>query len=66
MVKFIPYERRSKEEKSKMDLINRQAWGKLTPVTRKPKSSKAYGKRKAQDWKREVPPSQPCAFSFFT
>ena len=65
MEKFIPYEKLSKKEKRKMNLAKRQTWGELNPVTRKPVSSKAYNRRKAQDWKRDLPPTQSCAFSYF-
>ena len=45
MEKFIPYEKLSKKEKRKMDLVKRQTWGELNPVTRKPENSKAYNRR---------------------
>lgn len=64
MDKFIPYEKRSKKEKRKLDLARRQTWNNLNPVTRKPTNSKAYNRRKTQDWKRDVPPTQSCAFSY--
>ena len=65
MEKFIPYEKLSKKEKRKIDQARRQTWGELNPVTRKPVSSKAYNRRKAQDRKRDLPPTQSCAFSYF-
>ena len=55
MEKFIPYEKLSKKEKRKFDLAKRQTWGELNPVTRKPQNSKAYNRKKAQDWKRKLP-----------
>ena len=55
MEKFIPYEKLSKKEKRKMDLAKRQTWGELNRVTRKPESSRAYNRRKSQNWKREQP-----------
>ena len=57
MEKFIPYEKLSKREKYKLNLAKRQTWGELNPVTRKPANSKAYIRRKTQDWKRVVPPN---------
>ena len=53
MEKFIPYDKLSKKEKRKIDQARRQTWGELNPVTRKPESSKAYNRRKAQSWKRD-------------
>ena len=51
MKKFIPYEKLSKKEKKKLDQAQRQTWGQLNPITRKPENSKAYNRRKAQSWK---------------
>ena len=62
MEKFIPYEKLSKKEKRKLDQAKRQTWGNLNPVTRKPENSKAYNRKKTQDWKKEL--SNP-AFLFF-
>jgi len=52
MEKFIPYEKRSKKEKRKLDLARRQTWGNLNPASRKPQNSRAYNRQraKAQDW----------------
>lgn len=59
MVKFILYEKLSKKEKRKIDQAKRQTWGELNPVTRKPENSKAYNRKRAQDWKRELPDLRP-------
>ena len=59
MEKFIPYEKLSKKEKRKMDLAKRQTWGELNPVTRKPTNSKAYNRKRTQDWKKELPDLRP-------
>ena len=32
-----------------------QTWGELNPVTRKPVNSKAYNRKRTQDWKKELP-----------
>ena len=61
MARFIPYEKLSKKEKRKLDLIKRQTWGELNPVTRKPATSKAYNRKKAQNWKKDIPGSAFCA-----
>ena len=64
MEKFIPYEKLSKKEKRKIDQTKRQTWGELNPVTRKPANSKAYNRKRAQDWKKEFPsPAFFCAVS---
>ena len=59
MEKFIPYEKLSKKEKRKIDLARRQTWGELNPVTRNPVSSKAYNRKRTQDWKKELPDLRP-------
>jgi len=62
MEKFIPYEKLSRKGKRKFDQAKRQTWGDLNPVTRKPTNSKAYNRRKSQNWKRELP--EACDFSY--
>lgn len=64
MEKFIPYEKLSKKEKRKIDQARRQTWGGLNPVTRKSVNSRAYSRRKSQDWKRELPPTTCDFFAF--
>lgn len=61
MEKFIPYEKLSKKEKRKLDQAKRQTWGGLNPVTRKPKNSRAYDRKNAQNWKRELSGPALCA-----
>lgn len=63
MEKYIPYEKLSKKEKRKVDAMRRNTWGELNPVTRKPTNSKAYNRRRSQDWKKELPNS--ATFLFF-
>ena len=55
MEKYIPYEKLSKKEKRKVDAMRRNTWGELNPVTRKPANSKAYNRKRSQDWKKELP-----------
>jgi len=64
MEKFIPYEKLSKKEKRRLDQARRRTWGELNPVTRKPANSKAYNRRKSQEWKRDLPPTA-CDFSIY-
>ena len=68
MEKFIPYEKLSKKEKRKIDQARRQTWGELNPVTRKPENSKAYNRKRTQDWKKELPDLRPlylCHVGFY-
>ena len=59
MTQHIPYEKLSKKEQRKRNAAMRGSWGGLDPVTRKPANSKAYNRRKAQNWKKELPDSVP-------
>lgn len=65
MEKFIPYEKLSKKEQQKINKAKRGTWGELNPITRKPQNSKAYSRRKSQNWKRELPPTDLRLFHFF-
>ena len=60
MEKFIPYEKLSKKERKKINAARRTTWGDVNPVTRKPENSRAYNRRRARDWKNELP--VPCSF----
>lgn len=55
MKKFVPYEKLSKKEKRKLDQAKRQTWGAMSPVTRRPENSRAYNRKKTQDWKKDLP-----------
>lgn len=59
MEKYIPYEKLSKKEKRRLDAAARGSWGGLNPVTKKPTSSKAYNRKRAQAWKKELPGLRP-------
>ncbi len=61
MEKFIPYEKLSKKEQKKVNSARRSTWGALSPVTRKPESSRAYNRRKTQNWKKDLTGSAFCA-----
>ena len=50
MEKFIPYEKLSKKKRRELNAARRNVW-QINPVTRKPQSSRAYDRRKAQDRK---------------
>jgi hypothetical protein len=50
MKKYIPYEKLPKKEKRKIDLRQRQTWHGINPVTRKPRSSKAYKRQHFHKW----------------
>lgn len=53
MEKYIPYEKLSKKKQREINAQKRGTWGSISPVTRKPKNSKAYDRNKASQWKRE-------------
>lgn len=55
MRKVVPYEKLSKKEKQKINAMHRNTWGSLNPTTRKPQNSKAYNRRRTQDWKKDHP-----------
>ena len=55
MEKFVPYEKLSKKEQQRVNKARRGTWGDLNPVTRKPTNSKAYNRKRAQAWKKELP-----------
>lgn len=44
--KFVPFEKRSKKEKRRLNAQKRGGWGELNPVTRKPQNPKAYNRKK--------------------
>ena len=59
MEKFIPYEKLSKKEQKKLCNAKRGTWGALNPITRKPANSKAYNRKRAQAWKKDLPDLRP-------
>ena len=52
MEKFIPYEKLSKKKKRELDAARRTVWV-IDPVTRRPENSKAYNRKKAQNWRND-------------
>ena len=55
MEKFTPYEKLSKKEQKKLNNARRNTWGTMNPVTRKPENSRAYNRKKAQNWRKDLP-----------
>ena len=64
MEKFIPYDKLSKKKKRELDKKARGTWGAMNPVTRMPRPSKAYNRRKARKWDRCDPDSGAFCLSF--
>lgn len=62
MEKFIPYEKLSKKQKRQLDTQKRRTWGTQNPVTRTPQNSRAYNRKRAQSWKKDLPPLRPFLF----
>ena len=54
MEKFVPYEKLSKKEKKKLDDARRGSWQGVNPVTRKSENPKAYNRRKARQWDKDL------------
>ena len=50
-------------DQRKLNQARRQNWGELNPVTRKPENSKAYNRKRTQDWKKELPDLRPLCFA---
>ncbi len=46
MKKFIPYEKLSKKEKRRLDVLKRKDWGGLNPITRTVPDKKKYSRKK--------------------
>ena len=53
MEKYIPYNKLSKKKQRELNKAKRGSWDGINPVTRMPENSKAYNRRKAQNWKRK-------------
>lgn len=54
MDKFIPKEKLSKKEIKKLNNKKRVVWSGVSPVTRKPKSKKAYDRKKARQINKDL------------
>ena len=54
MRKYIPYDKLSKKEQKKQNAARRNTWRSLNPVSRKPEHSRAYNRKKAQNWKKDL------------
>lgn len=65
MEKFIPYEKLSKKQKRQLDTQKRRTWGTQNPVTRTPQNSRVYNRKRAQSWKKDLPPLRPLFFFSF-
>ena len=62
MRKEIPYEKCSKKQQRQINAAKRNTWGSLKPITRTPPNSRAYNRKRTQDWKKELP--DPASFVF--
>ena len=62
MKKMIPYEKLSKKQQRVLNQAKRGSWGSLNPLTRTPPNSRAYNRKRTQDWKKELP--DPASFVF--
>lgn len=54
MEKYVPYEKLSKKKKKEWNAKQRGSWYGMNPVTRKPENSRAYNRRKARKWGKDL------------
>ena len=67
MEKFIPYGMLSEKGKRKINQARRRTWGERNPVTGQPENSKAYNRKRTQEWKKDLPnPAYFVLFSCYT
>lgn len=64
MKKMIPYQKLSKKQQREINNAKRVTWGNLNPITRTAPSSRAYNRRKSQEWKRDLPPTTCDSFVY--
>ena len=57
MDKMISYSKMAKKKRRELDRRKRGTWAGVNPVTRRPENSRAYDRRKAQDWKKDSGPA---------
>lgn len=63
--RFIPYEKLSKKERRRIDQARRKSWGEMSPVTRKPESSRAYNRNdERRRWQNEHREGSGCSGGF--
>ena len=55
MEKMIPYAKLSKKEKRRQDLLGRNTWGSMSPVTRMPVNSRAYNRKRHRIGRADSP-----------
>ena len=65
MPKFTPFAKLSKKAQQAINQSRRKHWGNIDPVTKRPQNSKAYNRKKAQDWKQDFPTPELFIFNFF-
>ncbi|MEG0741627.1 MAG: hypothetical protein RR521_05330 [Clostridia bacterium] len=53
MEKHVCYDKLTKKKQRAIAQRKRGTWYGINPTTRKPENSKAYNRRKAQDWKKD-------------
>ena len=53
MEKHVCYDKLQKKKQREIDQRKRGSWLGVNPVTRRPDNSRAYQRKKAQDWKKD-------------
>ncbi|MCL2526978.1 MAG: hypothetical protein FWE42_01070 [Defluviitaleaceae bacterium] len=58
--KYVPLDKRSKQQQKEYYKVQRRSWGDISPVTKKTTNQKVYNRKKSEQWREYEPP-----FGFF-
>ncbi len=53
-MRYIPYDKLSKQKRREEDKRKREGWGLVNPVTRKIDSEKNYNRKKDRRWRNDA------------
>jgi len=53
--KYVPLEKRSKQQQKEFHTKQRRNWGDISPITRKTVNKKVYNRKKSEGWREYEP-----------